>query len=155
MTFPPTIILRHRRENLKKCSLRGLESREDMHFFTYPKDTLPNLDGYIMLSFDGVELSRSDADKGLFLIDATWRYAEVMQRSVLSKSRKLEVRSLPPNIKTAYPRRQDDCHEPERGLASVEALYVAYLLMGRDPKEILDTYHWREGFLQGLPVFKK
>lgn len=150
MTFPPTIILRHRRENLKKCSLRGLESREDMHFFTYPKDTLPNLDGCIMLSFDGAVLSKDDADKGLFLIDATWRYAEVMQRSVLAKDYKLEVRSLPSNIRTAYPRRQDDCDDPERGLASVEALYVAYLLMGRDPKGILDKYHWKEKFLLSL-----
>jgi pre-rRNA-processing protein TSR3 len=44
-----TIILRHARENLKKCSLKGLEKRSDFRFFTYPKDLLPEMPDYILL----------------------------------------------------------------------------------------------------------
>lgn len=148
MLFPQTIILRHRRENLKKCSLRGLEPREDMRFLTYPKDRLPPLEGYVMLAMEGPVLSRADSGYGLFIIDATWRYAEVMERFV-EKNAGVSIlqRSLPGSLRTAYPRRQDDCADPERGLASVEALYAAYFLMGRDVAGLLDAYHWNEEFI--------
>ena len=47
--FLPTIILRHRKENLKKCSLRGLETHKDLKFYTYPQHMPENLTGYVML----------------------------------------------------------------------------------------------------------
>lgn len=142
--FPPTIILRHRKENLKKCSLRGLENRSDLIFLTYPKDPLPLMEGYIVLQVDAPPLGPEDTSHGLFLIDATWRYAEVMAK----KAPPLIPRSLPRNFITAYPRRQDDCPMPEFGLASVEALYLAYTLMQRDPSGLLDNYYWKEEFLR-------
>lgn len=139
--FPPTIILRHRRENLKKCSLRGLESRADMIFYSYPlKQQLPDLTGYVVLALNAPPLTLEDADKGIFLIDGTWRYAEKMLSTLKSP---LEVRSLPASAQTAYPRKQEDA----RGLASCEALYLAYQILGRDPSGLLDHYHWKEEFL--------
>ena len=149
--FLPTIILRHRRENLKKCSLRGLESREDMQFFTYPTETLPPLEGYFLLSLDAPVLSEKDRDLGIFLIDGTWRYAEVMGRQVPPLIR----RSLPPGLKTSYPRKQTGCSDPEAGLASIEALYAAYCLTGRDPTGLLDHYFWKTPFLELNPSLFK
>lgn len=146
-TFPPTIILRHRRENLKKCSLRGLEARDDCLFFTYPKDMLPDLSSYCLLTMDAPVLSEVDKDLGIFLIDGTWRYAELMERQ-LPKPHQFERRSLPAGFQTAYPRRQEDCPDPTRGLASVEALYLAYALLGRNTEGLLDNFYWREEFLQ-------
>lgn len=146
-TFPPTIFIRHRRENLKKCSLRGLESRSDTKFFKYPKDSLPNLTGYLMLDLDAPPLSAADSDKGLLILDGTWRYAEKMHNWV-ERQVILEKRSLPGNFKTAYPRRQEDCADPERGLASVEAFYLAYIILGRSTEGILDHYYWKEDFLK-------
>lgn len=144
--FPPTLILRHRRENLKKCSLRGLEDREDFRFFTYPKDRLPDLSSYVLLTLDAPLLSKDDKDKGLFIIDGTWRYAETMRRQ-LPQPHQFEMRSLPPTCTTAYPRRQED----GRGLASVEALYVAYCILQKDPAGLLDHYHWKDDFLMSNP----
>lgn len=146
-TFPPTIFIRHRRENLKKCSLRGLESRSDTIFLKYPKDPLPFLDGYLMLDLDGPPLSDVDFGRGLLLLDGTWRYAEKMHQWVEGQIT-LEKRSIPSHYRTAYPRRQDDCADPERGLASVEAFYLAYMLLGRNTDGILDNYHWKEDFLK-------
>lgn len=146
--FPPTIILRHKRENLKKCSLRGLETREDMVFLTYPKSFLPDLKGYCVLTLDAPPLTLEDAHLGLFLIDGTWRYAEKMAKSLPSP---FIGRSLPP-YRTAYPRRQLDCPEPERGLASVEALYLAYSILGRSTDGILDHYHWKDSFKAKLDI---
>ena len=146
-TFLPTIILRHRRENLKKCSLRGLESRSDLQFFSYPKAQLPDLSNYVLLDFEGPVLSENDAPLGLFIIDSTWRYSEVMRRFVDAHC-KLPTRSLPSHFRTAYPRRQEDCADPERGLASVEALWLSYVLSGRNPDGLLQNYHWAEEFLK-------
>lgn len=145
--FPPTIILRHKKENLKKCSLRGLESRSDCLFFTYPQDELPDLSQHILLTIDAPELSIQDAAYGIFLLDGTWRYAEKMA-SVLSLKMPAIKRCLPSSFKTAYPRKQDDCLDPSRGLSSLEALFVAYMILGRDPKGMLENYYWKEAFLE-------
>lgn len=142
--FPTTVVLRHRRENLKKCSLTGLESREDFHFYTYPKDTLPPLDGYILLCLEAPPLTKADANRGLFILDATWRYADTMMRQVKGEIIK---RSLPTEWRTAYPRRQEDCSDPERGLASVEAIFIAYHILGRDTSNLLNHYYWKDLFL--------
>lgn len=144
--FPPTVVLRHRRENLKKCSLRGLESREDFKFYTYPIHNLPELPGYIMLSFDGPLLTREDAGLGLFILDGTWAYAEKMYSNT-HEAHKIEKRSLKNHFKTAYPRRQDDCSDSERGLSSIEAIFLAYTILGYDTTGLLDNYYWKDEFL--------
>ena len=56
----------------------------------------------------------------------------------------VSVSSLPLGYKTAYPRRQDE----ERGLASIEALYIAYRVLGWETEGLLDHYHWRDEFLK-------
>ncbi len=142
----PTLILRHRRENLKKCSLSGLETVDGLRFFRYPEAELPPLDSYLILSLEGPILSQDDSHLGLLLIDATWRYAKTMLRS-LPPFGPHQLRSLPSHFRTAYPRRQPDCDEPERGLASVEALYIAHKLMGRPTDGLLNHYYWADQFL--------
>lgn len=141
--FPPTIILRHNRENLRKCSLKGLEKRDDLIFLSYPTSKLPDLTNYIVLTLDGPPLSPADGHLGIFLIDGTWRHAKTMSK-ILPDG--LIKRSLPAHIKTAYPRRQDDCPDPNRGLASVEALYTAYSILGRETSGLLDHYYWKDQF---------
>jgi pre-rRNA-processing protein TSR3 len=139
----PTIILRHRRENLKKCSLTGLETHPALHFLTYPTSALPNLSNYIVLKVGAPPLTVADASKGLFLIDATWRLAGVMAK-VMPEG--LEERSLPLGFKTAYPRRNTDCLDPTAGLSSIEALYIAHRLLNKPHNDLLNRYHWKEQF---------
>ena len=140
-----TVILRHRRENLKKCSLRGLETRPDLEFYTYPVDTLPDYSNFLLLKVGAPPLTIEDRDRGLFLIDGTWRLAQIMEKQLPWK---MEARSLPSGYRTAYPRRQTDCPDPESGLSSIEALYIAHLLLQRSTEHLLDTYHWKNEFLQ-------
>lgn len=144
--YKTTLIVRHRRENLKKCSLRGLEERLDCAFFSYPHPRLPPLDGYLLLSVEGPPLREEDCSCGLLLLDATWRYASVMAAQI-PEVETLPHRSLPAHWRTAYPRRQGDCSDPARGLASVEALFIAYSILGRNTAGLLDRYHWKEHFL--------
>ena len=144
--FLPTIIFRHRKENLKKCTLRNLENRKDFCFLTYPIDPLPPLDHYVILALNAPLLSHRDCSKGIFLIDATWRYADQIKR-VTPPLSNIAHRSLPP-ARTSYPRKQTDCIDPNRGLASIEALYLAYLILGKNPKGLLDGYYWKDTFLK-------
>jgi len=142
-----TIIYRHRKENKKKCTLSSLESREDLLFLTYPKDPLPDLSSYIILKMDAPPLTIKDKARPLLLIDSTWRYSEKMLNSLPNKEN-LTYRSLPDKYLTAYPRKQTDCIDPKRGLASVEALYLAYHILEKNTKELLDHYHWKDEFLK-------
>jgi pre-rRNA-processing protein TSR3 len=146
--LPPTIIIRHPKENLKKCSLRGLEPRTDFRFLTYPVKEPLELAGHLILDLEGPPLSAADCEAGLLLIDATWRYAALMTRQLAPLLAQAEKRSIPSHFRTAYPRRQTDCPNPDCGLASIEALYIAYHLMGRDPSGLLDGYYWKEPFLK-------
>lgn len=147
MQFPKTIVIRHRKENLKKCSLSHLDRRTDTHFITYPFEELPNLEHHLMLVMEGAPLlSQEDKDFGILLLDSTWRYLPKMVQAV-DRQVVVKKRCLPPHFATAYPREQKDCIDPNRGLSSLEALYIAYHLMGRNTEGLLDNYHWKEHFL--------
>jgi len=143
----PTIIVRHRKENKKKCSLRGLEGKEGFAFLCYPNTKLPQLDHYLLLDLDGPALTLADRDCGLILIDATWRYSERMLRTLEPQLKNVQRRSLPSHLRTAYPRRQEDCRDAQRGLASVEALYAAYKILHRPCDNILNAYYWKINFM--------
>lgn len=152
--FPPTIILRHKRENLKKCSLKGLENRSDFIFLTYPLSKLPNIEQTCILTLNAPPLSPQEADRSLFLIDGTWKYAQTMSRIIPPDGGHI-YRSLPSHFQTAYPRRQLDCPDPTRGLASIEALYIAYVILGRPTEGLLDHYYWKGIFLKMNDDFLK
>jgi pre-rRNA-processing protein TSR3 len=159
-SFPPTYLIRHRKENLKKCSLSGLETAPTLRFLTYPvAGDLPDISPYLLLAIDGPPLTSADASRGLLLLDATWRYAERMRAFIEghpSLKNRLESRSIPKEFSTAYPRKQTDCPDPDQGLASIEALYIAYSILNRDTNGLLDHYYWRESFLQkNSNAFKK
>lgn len=145
--FPPTFVIRHRLENLKKCTLRGLENRSDFAFISYPYQALPPLANYIVLSLEAPPLTEADANYGLLVLDATWRYAKKMFEPLRAQPQFL-YRSLPSHYRTAYPRRQQDCPDPCRGLASIEAIYLSYLILKRDTLGLLDNYYWKDQFLK-------
>ena len=56
--------------------------------------------------------------------------------------------------RTAYPRVSKLGTDPDNGLASIEALFLAYHLLGRPTVGLLDHYHWAEDFLRAnnLPL---
>lgn len=145
LSSPTTLILRHRRENLNKCSLSGLEARADLRFYTYPSDPLPDCSSYLLLKVGAPILTPADASRGIFLLDGTWRLAEKMEKQLRLP---LEARSLPTCFRTAYPRRQTGCPDAEAGLASIEALYIAHWILGRPLDGLLAHYHWRDAFIE-------
>jgi len=144
--FPPTINYRHKKENKKKCTLQPLIDKNSFEFFNYPSSTLPPLSNYCILSLDGPVLTKEDAHLGIVLIDGTWKYAKKMFDFVM-QGQNLPKRSLPSSYQTAYPRKQTSCADPKKGLASIEALYIAHFILNRPCDELLDAYHWKGKFL--------
>ena len=147
-TFLPTVIVRDIRENPKKCSILPLRGRADLLFLSYSANlSVPSaesdLNSYIRLAPGGPELSLEDADSGLLLLDASWRRAEGMIRAY----RHIPARSLT-GYQTAYPRVSKKGTDPANGLATVEALFLAYHILGRPTAGLLDHYRWAEEFLR-------
>lgn len=138
---PPTVIVFHPRERRAKCSVRPLRGRPDIAFCNYPR--MPyELDGYVRLGLGGPLLSTADAACGLLVLDGTWRHVAPMERAHAA----IPIRSLPPLI-TAYPRTSKVRTDPDGGLATIEAIYAAYRLLGRDTAGLLDHYHWADEFV--------
>ena len=113
-----------------------------MRILPYPPPTAPDFAGYIRLAADGPELSLADCECGILLLDGSWRSAGKMIRDF----EQVAPRSLH-GWKTAYPRVSKRGTDPDNGLASIEALYIAYHLLGRPTDGLLDHYHWAAAFL--------
>ena len=143
LEFPPTIIVVHPKERRKKCTAEPLRGQTGFVFWKFPKVSADPLEDYVRLGFGGPLLSSDDAERGLLILDGTWRWTEVMQRSF----NRLPVRSLPA-WKTAFPRISRTFEDPQGGLATIEAIFAAYRILGRETGSLLADYVWADEFLE-------
>jgi pre-rRNA-processing protein TSR3 len=141
--FPPTVIVRHDHESPRKCTILPLRGRADVVLLHYPVRQRPPLEGYVRLAAEGPPLTAADAARGLLLLDGSWRWAAAMTQAFED----VEPRSLS-GWRTAYPRVSKLGTDPDNGLASIEALFLAYHLLGRDTAGLLDHYRWAADFLE-------
>ena len=142
MTHPPTIIVVHPRERRSKCTVESLRGHGGFVFHTFPERGCEPLDQYVRLGFGGPMLSEADRDSGLLVLDGTWRLVERMERHYAE----VPVRALP-DCRTAYPRKSRVFADPGAGLATIEAIYVAYRILGRTRDGLLKEYYWADEFL--------
>lgn len=142
LLFPPTVIVVHPREKRRKCTVEPLRGRDGFEFRKFPASLGIAPEKYVRLGLNGPLLSSEDSDKGLLVLDGTWRLAERMERCYPG----FAVRSLPP-WRTAYPRTSKISEDPAPGLATIEAIFLAFRLLGRDTAGLLDAYHWGTEFL--------
>ena len=144
---PDVLILRDPRESTKKCSLTSLRGVSGIRFVEYDAGRRVDAAGRVLLTPDGELLGAGDAGRGLLLVDCSWRRVPTLLRTVDGEPRR---RSLPP-LRTAYPRKSAVFVDPDRGLASLEALYAALAILGRPRPELLDGYRWSSDFLRLNP----
>lgn len=141
-----TTILRHPSENLAKCTVEPLRGRPDLEFITAEGAAVVRGEGRILLEVGAPVLGPGDIGRGLILLDGNWKHVPRLRSRVTGATL---PRSLPP-VPTAYPRRNAEGADPSEGLATVEALYLALRLLGRDDPSLLDGYRWREEFLRNV-----
>lgn len=151
MSLPavPVTVIRHWKERISKCSLRFLHDRPGFTFVKARPGFAFDATGFTLLALEAPLLHRADAGRPLLLLDSTWRHLPALAAGIRGE---FVPRSLPPAIRTAYPRVSRVFADPDRGLASLEALYVALRILGSDDRSLLAEYHWREAFLAGLPA---
>ena len=138
------VVIRHARERVSKCSLRTLHGRPGFTFLKATKGFRFDATGYLELAVDAEPLTSADAGRPLLILDSTWRLLPELRRCVHGTTVR---RAIPDGIVTAYPRDSRVFDDPEGGLASIEALYVALHIFGDDDPTILDGYHWKDEFL--------
>ena len=152
MTSVATTVIRHPKERIAKCSLRSLHDRPDIVFLRARPGFRFDATGFTLLAVDGEPLSSADAGRPLLLLDSSWRWLPQLLGSVTGAPLR---RSIPAGVRTAYPRQSKVHDDPQQGLASVEALYVARRILGDDDPSLLAGYHWREQFLAANPALPR
>lgn len=142
-----TLILRDPRESPRKCSLTALRGAPGIRFVNFHRERRLAARGRILLHPEGEEFGPADRGKPLLLLDCSWRRIPALLATVDGEP---ERRRLP-RLATAYPRKNREGTDPERGLASVEALYAALALLGEPRPELLAGYRWADEFLAANP----
>ena len=137
------VILRHPDENLAKCSLEPLRGRADLRFVEATPGVSVDGTGHVLLEVGAPPLGPEDTALPLLLLDGNWKHLPWLRARVTGSP---IARSLPA-VPTAYPRRNFEGKDPAEGLASVEALYLAMRLRGRDDRTLLASYRWKDVFL--------
>lgn len=142
-SFPITVIVRHPKEQKAKCTVIQLKGRPDILIRNFPVRNPPPLESYVRLCEDGPPLSEADKDCGILLLDSSWRRVGPMVTAFAD----VPPRSLQ-GYQTAFPRVSKLGTDPDNGLASIEALYIAYRILGRSTEGLLDHYRWADEFLK-------
>jgi pre-rRNA-processing protein TSR3 len=140
--LPPTIIVVHPKEKRSKCTVEPLRGREGFRFWKFPVRGDDPLAGYVRVGLGGPQLTPEHRANGLLFLDATWRLADRMSAEFAD----LPVFSLEA-WESAYPRVSKLFVDPSGGLATIEAIYAAYVQTGRNPAGLLDHYRWGDEFL--------
>ncbi|HAV12733.1 MAG TPA: hypothetical protein DCX06_04445 [Opitutae bacterium] len=139
-------IIRHPKERRSKCSLTPLEARADLTFYRARLGWTFDVTGFTILALGEPEMSEADAGRPILLLDSTWRLLPQVEACLVGRG----VRRTLPAVPTAYPRISKIAEDPLGGLASVEALFLAKLMIGERDDSLLESYYWRKDFLETL-----
>ena len=142
----PISVIRHPKERRSKCSLTPLEGRSDFSFYRAWLGWTFDVSDFTILALDAPEMSEADAGRPLLLLDSTWRLLPQVEACLVGQG----VRRTLPAVATAYPRISKIAEDPHGGLASVEALYLAKLMIGERDDELLQGYYWAPDFIRIL-----
>ncbi|HKB14652.1 MAG TPA: hypothetical protein VKF62_01230 [Planctomycetota bacterium] len=139
------LVLRDRKESPRKCSLTPLRGRADVSFLEWRGTTVLDARGMTLLQVDAPPLSRADAGGPVLLLDCSWKKVERMRKCLRGDP---TPRSIPAGFVTVYPRKSKTFEDPGAGLASVEALYIASVVLGEEDRSLLDGYLFGAAFLE-------
>ncbi|MEN9835434.1 MAG: hypothetical protein RL011_1627 [Pseudomonadota bacterium] len=144
-------VLVDRSERINKCTILPLADHPDMEIVRYHRGRpIPALLGDMLLHPDGVSLDALATEqrhevKVLSAIDCTWKRLDSVLRLVDQPLPRL-VR-IPPGFVTAYPRRNKQNRDPEVGLATIEAVFIAAAFLGHWDESLFGRYAFGQAFL--------
>ena len=146
-------VLMDARENKKQCSVYPLRERSDfrLRYFDRRQTPLPAFQADFLLHIEGECLSKIAPPKQqsfwLATIDCTWKKLAPALARVEAPIPKL-VR-IPADFVTAYPRKSKTPGlDPDGGLATIEALFIAAAFLGSWDESLLEKFHFKKEFLE-------
>ena len=142
-------ILMDKRENPRKCTIHPIKDRPDFSVRYFSKNRpIAAFAADCLLHVDGEDLATMDKRglASLALIDCTWRkVAPTLQRVERPLPRLVRI---PEGFVTAYARRNKEGKDPEAGLATIEALFIAAAFLGFWDETLLEKYYFGPDFLK-------
>lgn len=143
-------ILVDRSEKPEKCTILPLAYRPDFRIVRFPRGVqLKPLVGDLLLHPEGESLATLAPKLGpirvLSSIDCVWKRLPNILNCVGKPLPMLA--GLPPEFVTTYPRRNKQNLDPEGGLATIEALFIAAAFLGHWDETLLKEYHFGAAFL--------
>lgn len=145
-------VLVDRVESRKKCTILPLDDRPDFVIKRFSRGKpLPPITADLFLHLQGApldELARAGALAGvrsLGLLDCQWGRCEAILREGRAVLPRLA--RIPEGFESAYPRQSRSGLDPDDGLASIEALFVAAAFLGHWDVTLLREYHFGDAFL--------
>lgn len=136
-------------ETPNKCTILPLEGHPALTIVRFLRGTpLAPLTGDVFLHPDGRpldELAKELQPRRLSLVDSLWKRLDAIVQHIQppypTKAR------IPDGFVTAYPRRNKKNLDPEGGLATIEALFIAAAFFGTWDETLLAKYHFAAPFL--------
>ncbi len=138
-------------ETPNKCTIAPLSSRSDFHIQRV-QGTL-KLEPFqmpILLHHEGECLAKlapaMNNVAGFATIDCVWhRLPKLLSRIVGPLP---TLARIPDGFATAYPRRSKDTSDPDGGLATIEAIFVASALLGNWDLSLFSSYYFGALFIE-------
>ena len=143
-------ILVDRSERINKCTILPLAGHPDLDIVRYHRGKpLPALAGEMLLHPEGASLDalprRESPVHTLSAIDCTWKRLAAVLRQVAEPMPQLV--KIPQGFVTAYPRRNKQNRDPDAGLATIEAVFIAAAFLGHWDESLLSQYAFAADFL--------
>jgi pre-rRNA-processing protein TSR3 len=142
-------VLMDHRENPAKCTIHPLKGRKDFNVRYFKGEgKIPAFESDLLLHVAGECLStwKPEAPKSIAVIDCNWKkVAGALTRVSLPLPKLVKI---PEGFVTAYPRRNKEGKDPEAGLATIEALFIAAAFLGVWDETLLENYHFSAQFLE-------
>ncbi len=138
-------------ETSNKCTIAPLSYRSDFRLITHgcPPEQRVFLSP-LLLHPDGecfAEKQNEDSKAyfGLAAVDCVWRRLP----EILSSFQKPlpQLRKIPQDFQTAYPRKSQFQLDPQGGLATIEALFIGAAFLGHWDLTLLEKYYFAGPFL--------
>ena len=146
-------ILIDHRENKSQCTIYPLRERTDFQISYYGGGLRPILafTSDILLHVNGIPLDEfaptHPQPRSIATIDCTWKRIPTTLRRIRRPLPRLV--KIPTDFLTAYPRRSKiEGMDPDGGLATIEALFIAAAFFGKWDESLLEKYHFKKEFLQ-------
>lgn len=143
-------VLVDRAETPNKCTILPLAYRTDFEILRFePNQRLKALTGDFFLHPEGRPLHQISWEKRpakISAVDCTWKKLERLIARIDGPMPTLG--RIPDGFVTAYPRRDKKGEDPEAGLATIEALFIAAAFVGTWDESLLARYHFAERFLE-------